>query len=544
MKIPVTILNTGRTIEIEQGENLVRAAKQYDEKTLLASINNEICELFTPINYPSKVEFMGLDTSYGMRCYQKSAQLIMLMAANRVLGEKAKIWVEHTINKNHFCYNEGEKLTQDILDEIKREMKNIVAENLPIEKITVPVERAREIFKEYGLEHRIKAMQYIKTQIVHIYKVGNFYDYLNGPLVPETGFIKVFDLVEYNNGFVLQFADQKDPTKLCPMREYTKLCSVFEECNKWSNIMQVDSVGALNEVICNNKIGDLILVCEALHEKKIAEIADSITKANKRVVLVAGPSSSGKTTFAKRLGVQLRVNGKIPRLISLDDYYFDKDKVEPDENGQKNFENLEALDIALFNENLLDLLNGKTVRLPEFNFITGKRQPGRTLSLGDRDVLIIEGIHGLNPKLTNDLPENEVFRVYISALTQLNLDEHNRISTTDTRILRRMVRDFRTRGFDAAETISIWPMVLKGEEDNIFPYQENADVIFNSSLIYELCVIKTFVEPVLFRVEQESREYLEANRLLKFLNNFLPLSTELIPINSLLREFVGGSCFN
>lgn len=543
MNIPITVLNDGRTVEIEQGGNIVKLAKQYNDGILLASINNEVSDLTTPITYPAKVEFMDISTTYGMRCYQKSTQLIMLMAANRVLGSKAKIWVEHTVNKNFFCYNDGEKLTQDMLDSIKKEMKNIVAENLPIEKIPVPVERARNIFKEYGLDHHVKAMQYIKAQIVNIYKVGNFYEYLYGPLVPATGYIKVFDLIEYNNGFLLQFADPKDPVKLCPLKDYPKLCAIFEECNKWSNIMQVDSVGALNEIICNNKIGDLILVCEALHEKKLAEIADSITKNDKRVVLVAGPSSSGKTTFSKRLGVQLRVNGKMPQLISLDDYYFDKDKIEPDENGQKNFENLEALDIALFNENLLDLLNGRTVQLPEFNFITGKRQPGRTISLGSRDVLIIEGIHGLNPKLTNDLPEDAVYRIYISALTQLNLDEHNRISTTDTRMLRRMVRDFRTRGFDAAETISIWPMVSKGEEENIFPYQENADVIFNSSLIYELCVIKTLVEPVLFRVGRESREYLEANRLLKFLNNFLPLNTDLVPINSLIREFVGGSCF-
>ncbi len=542
MKIPVTVLNTKRTVELEQGDNLVALAKQQDKKSFVATVNGEICELTTKIEYPSKVEFMDLSTTYGVRCYQKSLVLIMLMAANRVL-DNVMIWTEHTVNKNLFCQSEGRELTQQDLDAVKAEMKRIVSENLRIEKMTVPIERARMIFKEYGLEHRIKALQYIKTQSASIYKVGNFYEYLYGPLAPETGYITVFDLVKYNGGFILQIEDPQNPGKLCPLKDYKKICAIFDECNRWSNIMGADTVGSLNEIICNGGINDLILVCEALHEKKIVEIADAITGKNKKVVLVAGPSSSGKTTFAKRLGVQLRVNGKNPRLISLDDYYFDKDKILPDENGEKNFENLEAIDVKLFNDNLKDLLDGKTVQLPEFNFISGKRQPGKTISLGERDVLIIEGIHGLNPQLTNELPDDAVYRIYISALTQLNLDEHNRIPTTDTRMLRRMVRDFRTRGFDAAETIEIWPMVAAGEEKNIYPYQENADVIFNSALIYELCVIKPLVEPVLFRVQRDCREYTEANRLLKFLNSFLPISSENVPPNSLLREFVGGSCF-
>ena len=542
MKIPVTVLNDNRTVELEQGDNLVALAKKQEGKMLVASINNEICELSTKIEYPSKVRFMDITSSYGVRCYQKTLVLVMLMAADRVL-DNVKIWTEHTVNKNLFCQSEGRVLTQEELDSVKAEMKRIVHENLRIEKMTVPIERARMIFKEYGLEHHIKAMQYIKAQSVSIYKAGSFYEYLYGPLAPETGFVPLFDLVKYNGGFILQIEDPQNPGQLCPLKDYKKICAIFDECNHWSNIMGADTVGALNEIICNGKIEDLILVCEALHEKKLVEIADAITKNNKKVVLVAGPSSSGKTTFAKRLGVQLRVNGKTPRLISLDDYYFDKDKILPDENGEKNFENLEAIDVRLFNDNLKDLLDGKTVQLPEFNFITGKRQSGRTIELDDRDVLIIEGIHGLNPKLTNELPEETVYRIYISALTQLNLDEHNRIPTTDTRMLRRMVRDFRTRGFDAAETIEIWPMVAAGEEKNIYPYQENADVIFNSALIYELCVIKPLVEPVLFRVPRDCKEYIEANRLLKFLNSFLPLSSEMVPPNSLLREFVGGSCF-
>lgn len=542
MKIPVTVLNDNRTVDLEQGETLVALAKKQDGKMLVASINNEICELSTKIEYPSKVKFMDITSSYGVRCYQKTLVLVMLMAANRVL-DNVMIWTEHTVNRNLFCQSEGRELTQEEIDAVKAEMKRIVHENLRIEKMTVPIERARMIFKEYGLEHRIKALQYIKTQSASIYKVGNFYEYLYGPLAPETGYVQLFDLIKYNGGFILQIEDPNAPGRLCPMKDYKKICAIFDECNRWSNIMGADTVGALNEIICNGKIQDLILVCEGLHEKKLVEIADAITSSNKKVVLVAGPSSSGKTTFAKRLGVQLRVNGKIPQLISLDDYYFDKDKILPDENGEKNFENLEAIDVKLFNDNLKELLDGGTVQLPEFNFITGKRQQGRTISLDERDVLIIEGIHGLNPQLTNELPDEAVYRIYISALTQLNLDEHNRIPTTDTRMLRRMVRDFRTRGFDAAETIDIWPMVAAGEEKNIYPYQENADVIFNSALIYELCVIKPLVEPVLFRVHRDSKEYIEANRLLKFLNSFLPLSSEMVPANSLLREFVGGSCF-
>jgi uridine kinase len=363
-------------------------------------------------------------------------------------------------------------------------------------------------------------------------------------MVPNTSYLKVFKLMPFNDGFILQFEAPERVGQLNEAKVYPKWAQVFDEYSKWSRIIGVETVGSLNESVCRGESRDIIWTAEGLHEKKIADIADKIANKGRRLVMIAGPSSSGKTTFAKRLCIQLKVAGLKPYSISLDDYYRNRDDIEPEPDGTRNFERLEALDVKLFNEDLQNLLEGKTVQLPTFNFLTGRREyKGNHISLGEGEVLVIEGIHGINEKLTPTIDRSDKFKVYISALTQLNLDEHNRISTTDTRMIRRIVRDNQFRGFDAKSTIDIWPTVLTGEEMNIFPYQEEADAMFNSALVYELSVLKSFVEPALFGIDKNEREYSEAKRLLNFLNNFITISPSDIPTNSIMREFIGGSCF-
>lgn len=383
--------------------------------------------------------------------------------------------------------------------------------------------------------------------MVNLYQLGELKNYFYGYMVPSTGYLKIFRLINHTPGFILQFPTIKTPEKLSEYEPLSKLFQVFMEYKAWGRIMRVDTVGALNDVIAEQGIGGLIRISEALHEKKIAHIADMI--AEKRdsigVILIAGPSSSGKTTFAQRLSIQLRVNGMSPHAISIDDYFVDREYTPRDENGEYDFEALEAIDVKLFNENLTSLLNGEIVSIPSFNFKTGKREyKGRKIKMDVNDVLIIEGIHGLNEKLTADVPRENKFKIYISALTQLNVDDHNRIPTTDTRLLRRMIRDNQYRGTNAERTMELWPSVRRGEEKNIFPYQEEADVMFNSALIYELAVLKQYAEPLLFKVDPKSKYYSEAKRLFKFLDYFLGVSSEVVPQNSIIREFIGGSCFH
>ena len=403
-----------------------------------------------------------------------------------------------------------------------------------------------ELFQAAGQLDKVRLLKYKTTQEVHIYKCGAYQDYLYGYMVPSTGYLKQFELKYYLPGFILRFPTWESPTEIPDFKEQRKLARIFYEFEKWGEILEVEDVGALNQQIAAGKSGELIRIAEALHEKNIAQIADLIANDSERikVVLIAGPSSSGKTTFAQRLAVQLRVNGLKPVPISLDDYFVNREVTPLGLDGLPDFEALEAIDVELFNEHLTSLIQGLTIVLPRYNFKSGHREPGQeTLRISKEQPLIIEGIHGLNDKLTSNIPKDNKFKIYISALTQLNVDDHNRIPTTDNRIIRRIVRDNQFRGHDARWTIGMWPMVRRGEETSIFPFQEETDVMFNSALIYELAVLKRYAEPLLQKVTPDHPEFSEAKRLLKFLSYFVPMDDCEISLNSIIREFIGSSCF-
>lgn len=547
-KFKVFIKNADEEIEVDSKTSLRDISKDYRQymkgDILTARVNNDLKDLNTRINENCTVEFYDITDSNGFSTYQRSVSLLMFAAAYYVLEPSSTIWVEHTINKNYYCELHGETLTDELLDKLENKMRELVDDEYDIEKLIVTVDEGREIFQKYGLKNALKTLKFVKSSTISIYKLGRFYDYLYGTIVPNTSYLKLFKLVRFNDGFILQFASKDNPNQLNEAKVYPKLAQVYDEYTKWSRIIGVDTVGSLNECVCRGESKDIIWTSEGLHEKKIADIADKIADKKRKLIMIAGPSSSGKTTFSKRLCIQLKVAGLHPYAISLDDYYLNRDEIQPEPDGSFNFEKLEALDIKQFNEDLQNLLEGKTVLMPEFNFVTGRREyHGKSITLGKSDVLVIEGIHGINEKLTPDIDRSDKFKVYISALTQLNLDEHNRIATTDTRMIRRIVRDHMFRGFDVRSTIAMWPTVLTGEEVNIFPYQEEADVMFNSALVYELSVLKSYAEPMLFGIDKNENEYLQARRLLNFLNNFVTINPSDIPSNSLLREFIGGSCF-
>jgi uridine kinase len=547
-KFKVYIKNAKQELEADKLTTLLdlsKACKGYMRGDVLAvSVNNEVSELSAKITGDCTVEFYDITSNYGFAVYQRSVSLLMFAAAHELLNGDANVWVEHTTNKNYYCELRGAELTQDFLDALDEKMRELVAAAYDIEKVTLPVSEVKEIFTGYGLKNALKTLKYIKATNISLYRLGKFYDYLYGTMVPDTSYLKTFALKLFDDGFILQFESPVNPGSLNEAKVYPKLSQVYDECTKWSRIIGVDTIGSLNDEVCNGNAKDIIWTAEGLHEKKIADIADKVAEKKRRLVMIAGPSSSGKTTFSKRLGIQLKVAGLKPHTISLDDYYKNREDIQPEADGTRNFEVLESLDVKQFNEDLQNLLDGKTVAMPTYNFMTGRREyKGNSITLGKNDVLVIEGIHGINERLTPDIDRSDKFKVYISALTQLNLDEHNRISTTDTRMIRRIVRDNLFRGFDAKNTIDIWPKVLTGEEMNIFPYQEEADVMFNSALVYELSVLKPFVEPALFGISSSDKEYAEARRLINFLNNFITISPSDIPPNSLIREFIGGSCF-
>lgn len=396
------------------------------------------------------------------------------------------------------------------------------------------------------MKDKEKLFRYRRSSFVNIYEIDGYYDYYYGYMLPNAGYVKWFDVIPYDEGFMLLLPSKKNPGVVVPFTERKMLFETLKESDEWGRKVGIETVGDLNEQICSGSLSEMILVQEAEQERKIGEIAKDIVKrGNVKFIMIAGPSSSGKTSFSHRLSIQLRTLGKTPHPIALDDYFVDREKTPLDENGKYNFECLEAIDVKQFNDDMVRLLNGERVELPTFNFKIGKREyRGNYKQLGPDDILVIEGIHGLNDKMSYALPSESKFKIYISALTNINVDEHNRIPTTDGRLLRRMIRDARTRGTDARRTIEMWPSVRRGEEENIFPFQEQADAMFNSVLIYELAVIKQFAEPLLFQIPKDAPEYYEAKRLLKFLDYFLNVTSESLPNNSICREFVGGSCFN
>ena len=543
----------GELKQYNEGISYTEIAKdfqdQYDSPIVLVLKNGKLTELFKKVTSDCRIEFLTTKTSPGIEAYRRSATLIMLKAFYDVVGNKNinKISVQYSLSKGYYCtLNSKVKLNQELLDKVKIRMNEIVAENSQINKRTIGTTSAIDLFNRHRMYDKEKLFKYRRASKVNIYSLKGFEDYFYGYMVPNTGYVKYFDLFLYDEGFVLQLPTKENPNVVPEFKPQKKLFSVLKESEKWSETLKIDTVGALNEQISQGNIKDIILVAEALQEKKIAEIATMIAESkDKKFIMIAGPSSSGKTSFSHRLSIQLKANGLNPHPIGVDDYFVNRDITPRDENGNYNFEVLEALDVEQFNKDMLELLDGKTVKMPTYNFITEKREyKGNTLTLGKDDILVIEGIHGLNDKLSYALPKNSKFKIYISALTQLNIDEHNRIPTTDGRLIRRMVRDARTRGISAEETIARWQSVRNGEESYIFPFQEEADVMFNSALIYELSVLKQFAEPLLFGIPSTSPEYVEAKRLLKFLDYFLGVNTEDIPKNSLVREFAGGSCFN
>ncbi|HOJ10465.1 MAG TPA: nucleoside kinase [Clostridiales bacterium] len=541
----------GKIEKFNSGISLIELSKKYKENypytIIAAKVNNEIRELTYMLNNDCKVEFIDLSRDDGMRIYIRSLTFILVKAVNDIFPER-KVIINHSISKGLYYEIKGDKdLNADDVGKIKNRMVEIVNARIPFIKRTIPIEEAKNILKEKGRDDRLRNIQQRLKPYITIYSCDEVDNYFYGYMAPDTGYIDKFDLKYYKNGVILLFPKKDQPNILPEFKEQQKLFNVFRENRKWGSILGVESVGGLNDVIKSGNVRDLIRVSEALHEKKTAQIADMIAESNnrKRVVLIAGPSSSGKTTFSKRLAIQLRVNGLKPVTIHLDDYFVDRERTPIDENGEMDFEALEAIDIELFNDHLIKMLNEEEVEIPIYNFPLGKREySGRKVKLDENDIIIIEGIHGLNEKLTPSVPRENKFKIYISAITSMNIDDHNRVPTTDTRLLRRIVRDNQFRGSSAVDTIKRWPSVRRGEEKNIFPFQEEADVMFNSAFRYEHGVMKIFAEPILAGIDDSCPEYPEAKRLMEFLSYFLPIAEhDEIPNNSILKEFIGGSCF-
>lgn len=548
----VTIKIDGENRQYPKGTLYENIANDYQEKYrhLIAAVieNGKIKELSKKVNKDCEIEFITLKDTIGHMTYVRTALMIMLKAIEDVIGREriTKLKVDFAIGHGYYCAAEGNfKIDGDLVDEINERMNEIVEAKIPITKRPYTVDEAMELFRAQGMTDKLKLFKYRRSSYINVYCMDGYYDYYYGYMFPDTSYVKYFNVIAYDDGFMLLLPGKETPDKISFFEPREKLFNTLKEADDWGKKLGVDTVGDLNDEICKGNINDLILVQEALQERKIGEIAKEIAEREGiKFVMIAGPSSSGKTTFSHRLSIQLRTYGLTPHPIALDDYFVDREKTPRDENGDYNFECLEALDIEQFNKDMLDLLAGKTVELPTFNFMNGKREyKGNYKTLGPDDILVIEGIHGLNDKMSYALPNESKYKIYISALTSLNIDEHNRIPTTDGRLLRRMVRDARTRGASAKRTIAMWPSVRRGEEENIFPFQESADAMFNSVLIYELAILKQFAEPLLFSIGKNEPEYHEAKRLLKFLGYFIGVSSENLPNNSICREFVGGSCF-
>lgn len=549
-KIKVELQN-GQVEEYLKGVRLIDIARnqkcEYKTGIVAAKVNNSLTELTEVLYEDSKVEFLTLSSYEARRIYARGLSFVLIRAAQEVFPG-CSVSIEHSINKGLYGeIHKAGKFDEDDIKAIEKRMKEIILEDVDFQKQTIPVEKAVEIFNKYGQKDKLRLFKYWKNDTVDVYRCGWMYDYFYGRMVPSTGYLKKFELIYYKPGFILRYPERYYPDSIPDYVDQRKLFAVFRETEEWANILDVGDVGGLNDKVSSGEMEDIIRISEALHEKKIARIADMIAERKDRVkiVLIAGPSSSGKTTFSKRLSVQLRVNGLKPHAISLDDYFLNREHTPRDENGELDFESIYALDLKLLNEHLQKLLNGEEIMLPTFNFISGSREyKGNALKLEDGMILIAEGIHGLNEILTNQIKAENKFKIYVSALTQLNIDNHNRIPTTDVRILRRIIRDNRTRGRDAEATLLGWMSVRRGEDKNIFPFQEEADVMFNSTLVYELGVLKKYAEPLLSSIDKSSRAYSEASRLLRFLGYFLAVDEQGVPQNSIIREFTGGSCFS
>ena len=543
----------------------------YEDDIILGIVNGRLRELNKKIKSDCELSFVTTADRDGRRTYRRSVVLLLQRAIYDVYGSMTQLHVMHSLGEGYYCqlekavecadsqqekYNEDTDLqggrenseksvTEHDIDRIVCSMYSFVEKDLPITKHSAKTQYAEQLFKEKGLHDKERLLHYRRSSRVNLYELDGVVDYFYGFMAPSTGMLKYFDIVPYENGFVLLFPGANSRS-VEPLVTSNKLFHTLDDSREWSKMLGIGTIGSLNDAIAAGRGQEIMLLQEALMEQKIGNLAAQIASDDKKkFVMIAGPSSSGKTSFANRLSIQLIAKGRKPHPLSLDDYYVDRELCPKHPDGSFDFECLESIDIKLFNEDMNRLLKGEAVDMPSFNFKTGKREyRGRKLVLGPDDILVIEGIHGLNDRLSQLIPPEHKFKIYISALTQLNIDEHNPLSTTDERLIRRIVRDARTRGTNAMETIAMWPSVRKGERENIFPFQEQADVMFNSALVYELAVLKVYAEPLLFGIERDCPEYLEAKRLLKLLDYFLPMPADGIPNNSLLREFVGGSCFN
>ncbi|PID81242.1 MAG: AAA family ATPase [Clostridiales bacterium] len=536
---------------VAQGTSLAQIAQDVehlsDTPIVALKVNNHLRELHRTIEQPqNEIEIINYSHPDGVRIVQRGLSFILIRAVKELFGE-ASVDIQHSLSKGLFCLvKKKTPLTADEVDQIEAKMCDLIAQDEPFEKMTISLDEAHQIFQKQGMYSKRKLLKYRNNNVINVYKYGWLYNYFYGYMAPSAGLLTTFELTFFDGGVILRTPTPYSKGLVPPFEAQPKISHVHRESEKWGDILKVGYLYNINELIQSGQITEQILINEALHEKKIAEIADRITREKRRIVLIAGPSSSGKTTFATRLKIQLRVNGLRPINMGTDDYFVEREYTPKDEFGKPDFESIDAVDRKLFNQNLSDLLAGKEVELPTFNFQKGAREyHGEKLQIADDQLIIIEGIHGLNPLLTEAIDDNDKFKIYISCLTQLNIDNHNRIPTTDSRLIRRIIRDNKYRGHSAEKTIAMWASVRRGEERNIFPYQESADVMFNSALAYELPVLKKHIEPLLLNISKQAPEYPEVKRILKFLSYVLTVpSDQVIPNTSIIKEFIGGSVFS
>ena len=538
-----------RTLNVPAEMTLRELCKDYDtapdNPVVAAVVNNEVLDLSRRVRIRANVQPVYLASDAGVRCYRESLCFLLALAVQRVCPGR-RIIIGHSLGDSYYHYfDDSTPVEDETLQEVAAEMRRLVDEELPIHRRFISYEDAVGHFTKNGMTETAALLDHRNDSRITVHECTGFIDISHGPLVPHTGVLRYFDLKPLEPGFVLRFPSRREPTELHEYRHSNQLFSIYQEYKEWARILGITSVGRLNQKVVDQSVGEFIRVNEALHEKKIADIGTKIAerRSTVRVVLIAGPSSSGKTTFTKRLALQLSAQGMQPHLVSVDDYFLAREQTPRDADGNYDFESIRAIDIPLLNDHLLRIFAGEEVALPKFDFRTGTRETGDTLRMGPRGILLMEGIHCLNDELTERIDRTTKFKIYISALTQLNLDDHNRISTTDNRLIRRLVRDHQFRGHSALDTLTMWPSVRRGERKNIFPFQDTADIAFNSALDYELGVLKEHAEPILRRVKPHHEVYNEATRILRFLANFTNIPDKLVPDYSIVREFTGGSGF-
>lgn len=539
-------LPDGRVLSGPRGARVEEflGALDFDSQPVAAIVNGDLRELTFPVELDSRVAPVTMSMPDGARIYRRSLTFLLEMAFADLFPD-ANLFVDHSVaSGGYYCQVTGRlPLSESELEALKSHMRELVDSNQPFERKVIPLPEAIEYFRARGYYDKVNLLKHRTKNYLTVYRLGERMGYHHGYMVPSTGYLHWFDLLNVEAGFTLRYPRRHKPDELLPMPEYPKLLGAFLQYGDWLAKLGIDNVGSLNDAIKNGRSDQIVLVSEAFHENHLARIANQIGNEldRSRIILIAGPSSAGKTTTSRRLTVQLLALGISPFPLELDNYFLDRDKTPLGDDGRPDFESIEALDVSLLADHLPRLLNGEEVQLPRYNFKTGKREDGEIIRLKDGQPIILEGIHGLDPRLIPASISGTAFRIYVSALTQLNLDRHNRVSTTDTRLIRRIVRDARARGYSAAQTIDRWESVRRGEKRHIFPYQENADVLFNSALAYELAALKPFAEPLLRQVPHGTPEFIEAKRLLAFLEWFLPLDTNLVPETSIVREFMGGS---